>query len=219
MSTDYVYNKSDYLSHVALLKPNGYSMNSEGAYLIEDATRRIEIEFGKITYYPHCVTFMGISIDYRFHAVEDILYQVWSGFSNLKFGAGPEQFTFAKGFGIDVLGETELWKMRETEVENDASFHFVRASLEALLNSALSFANTYTTLQQLYSYGESLTIDNRADFYGQPLTFRAMIIKKILNTSDYATYSTHIVNQYTNVNPDPERSAFATALKAHLDSL
>lgn len=213
------YNKENLLEHLEVLKPSDYTLDKDGTYIKQEAGKRIEISFSIDEYFPLDAAFYGISVGICFTEVEQIFHQVWKTFPNINFGHSLTSETFDKGFREDIIGESGYDFLYDNPVSNTASFNEVYPYLNQLMNAAVNFVNQYTTLQSLYNYGEGLTAGReRASFYNQPLPPRKMIIKKLLNISDYSTYSADVVNYYSQ-QPDVEEAAFLQALKNYLDTL
>ncbi|RRJ92737.1 hypothetical protein EG240_01595 [Paenimyroides tangerinum] len=216
--SDTLYNKENFLQHLEMLKPNGYTLDNKGFYYKQDSNNRIEIQFSFDEDFPFDVTFYGISVGICFTEVEQIFHQVWQGFPNLDFGHSLTATTFNKGFREDIIGESGYDFLYDNPVSDTASFNEVYPYLNQLMNAAVNFVNQYPTLQSLFTYAETMPIQEQAKFYNQPLPARKMIILKLLNNSNYTSYATDVVNHY-NQQPDAEEAAFLQALKNYLDTL
>lgn len=212
------YNKENLLEHLNILKPLGYTIDGDGAYVKQETAKRIEISFSIDEDFPFDARFYGISVGICFTEVEQIFHQIWQTFPNLDFGHSLTASTFNEGFREDIIGQSGYEFLLDNPVSDTASFNEAFPYLNQLMNAAVNFANQYTTLQNFYNYAESMPIQDQAHFYNQPLPARKMIIKKLLNISDYSTYSTDVVNHY-NQQPDVEEAAFLQALKNYLDTL
>ena len=217
--SDTVYNKENFIQHLEVLKPNGYTFSNEGYYYKDEVNRKIRIFLDADQDFPFDVRFYGAGVQVCFTEVEQIFHQVWQNFSSLKFEHSLNAPTFKKGFRENVIGTSGYQFLLQNRVADTASFNEAFPYLNQLMNASVNFITQYTTLQDFYNYGEGLaTGRERASFYNQPLPARKMIIKKLLNISDYSTYSTDVVNHY-NQQPDVEEAAFLQALKNYLDTL
>lgn len=212
------YNKKNLIEHLNSLKPAGYILDSDGFYLKQEAGKRIEIQFSIDEDFPFDARFYGISVGVCFTEVEQILHQVWQNFPNLNFGHSLTASTFDKGFREDIIGEVGYHFLLDNPVSDTFTFSQVYPYLTELLNAALNFLNQHQTLQDFYSYGETLQGQEQAHFYNQPLPARKMIVLKLLNNAGYSSYATNVVNYY-NQQSDTVKAAFVNDLKNHLDSL
>jgi len=125
--------------------------------------------------------------------------------------------TFHTGFR-NIIGETGYHFLLDNRVLDDITFEKVYPYLLQMMNACLNYLDQYQTLQDFYNYGENMPIQEQANFYNQPLTARKMIVKKLLNISDYSTYVTTVITN-ANLRGDVERTNFLQALKNHLDTL
>lgn len=216
--SDTTYNKENLISNLSQLTPSGFTLDGSGNYIKNDAEKEITIFFGLKEDYPFDVTFNGLSVGICYKQVEQIFHQVWQTIPNLDFGHSLNSKTFYKGYRDTVIGQSGHYFLLDNPVSDTASFNEAFPYLNQLMNAAVNFANQYSTLQSLFTYAETMTIQEQAKFYNQPLPARKMIILKLLNNSNYSTYSTSVVNHY-NQQPDVDEAAFLQALKNYLDTL
>ena len=216
--SDTTYNKENLITNLSQLTPSGFTLDSNGNFIKNDTEKEITIFFGLKEDYPFDVTFNGISVGICYKQVEQIFHQVWQTFSNLDFGHSLNSKTFYKGYRDTVIGQSGHYFLLDNPVSDTASFNEAFPYLNQLMNAALNFVNQYPTLQSLFTYAETMPIQEQAKFYNQPLPARKMIILKLLNNSNYTSYATDVVNHY-NQQPDAEEAAFLQALKNSLDTL
>lgn len=216
--SDTVYNKENFLQHLEVLKPNGYTLSNEGFYYIDEVDRKTRVFLHADQDFPFDVRFYGAGVQICFTEVEHIFHQVWQLFPNINIGHSLNAPTFVVGFREDIIGTSGYQFLLQNRVSDTASFNEVYPYLSQLMNTAVNFVNQYPTLQTMYNYSESMPIQDQANFYNQPLTARKMIIKKILNISDYSTYATTVINN-ANTSGNTERANFLQALKNYLDTL
>jgi hypothetical protein len=212
------YNKKNLIEHLNSLKPAGYILDSDGFYLKQEAGKRIEIQFSIDEDFPFDARFYGISVGVCFTEVEQIFHLVWQNFPNLDFGHSLTASTFDKSFREDIIGEIGYHFLLDNPVTDAFTFSQVYPYLTQIRNAALAFLNQHQTLQDFFDYAETMTIQEQANFYNQPLPPRKMILMKLLNNPNYSNYSTDVVDYY-NQQSDPTEAAFLQALKNHLDNL
>jgi hypothetical protein len=211
------YIKSDYRAHLELLKPDGFTLNSDEIFEKTITNGKIYIVCSGNEYFPHSFVFNTISARIRFTNVEDKFAQACTATSNAFYTADADDFTFTNGFGTE-LSDAEYRSLFDNEVEDDHSFQIVRPLLERMINKALEWVVKYDTLDKAYAEAELLTFDERSDIYSQPFPAKYMIVKKLLNKSDYSSYATTAIANATN-RGRTERVTFLTALKTILDAL
>lgn len=211
------YIKADYRAHLDLLKPQGFTLNSDDIFEKSITNGKIYIVCSGSEYFPHSFVFNTISARIKFTNVEDKFAQACTATSNAFYTSDADDFTFTNGFGTE-LSDAEYRSLFDNEVEDDHSFQMVRSLLERMINKALEWVVKYDTLEKAYTEAELLTFDERSDIYSVPFPAKYMIVKKLLNKSDYTSYATTAISNATN-RGRTERVAFLTALKNILDAL
>ena len=164
----------------------------------------------------------GIGVMIRLNQVEQIFADAYEAFpqkNSLHFGWGNHSYTFVRGYFGNIIGQQAKQLLYDTEVNNDETFAIVKPYLQQLFQAAVDFADQHTTLQSLYNYGETMSIDDQSYFYSQPMPFRKMIVKKLLNISDFDTYSNYLIDRFTNVHSRPLVASFGQHLKNYLDTM
>jgi len=210
------YIKSDFRAHLELLKPDGFTLNSDEIFEKTINNGKIFLYIASTEYFPHSVSLGLVNIGIRFTNVETLFKQACNGTSNAIYSADDDDVTFGCGFGKSVIGEANFRSLFDNEVEDDLSFQKIRHLLQQMIDAALAWADQNDTLQKAYDNLEAITLDARSDIYSQPFPAKYMIIKKLMNASDYSTYSTDIVNYY-NSQSDTTKANFYQLLKATLD--
>ena len=212
------YIKSDYRAHLELLKPQGFTLNSDEIFEKTINNGKIILYIEADEYFPHSVVFGQVMIGIRFTNVETLFKQACNNTSNAVYSADNDDDTFGRGFGKSVIGEVNFNSLFENEVEDDQSFQAIRPLLQQMIDAAVAWANQNDTLQKAYDNAEALTFDERSNIYSQPFPPKYMIAKKLLNKSDYSSYATTAIANATN-RGRTERVTFLTALKTILDAL
>jgi hypothetical protein len=211
-----VYLKKDLINHLKTLLPSGFTMSNDYFYM-NTANYKLVIDFGYSTYYPHCVRFNGVSLNYRFHQVEQHYANILNSLTgNTEFVINQNQQTVFIGFGRGALNEADWWEMTKTEVEDDESFLLIKPKLQELLNMALNFNNTNDTLLKIYNYIESKGSEYVHHYRKPAPAFRA-ILRKMHGLS----YSTDLNAAITRLSQDTDQSwaNFCTGTKNYLDQL
>ncbi len=219
MNFNTTYNKEDLMAHLSQLCPEGYTLNSNYQCVKEDTEKRIAITFHIIERFPFEACIKSVSVNYSFFAVEQLFHNVAQNIADLGFGHGVDFYTFRKSFGRNFIGEEVFLFLIDNPIEDDASFNTVYPYLQQMLNAALSFKDSYDSLQDLYNLGETMVLEKQAWFYTNPLPARKMIVKKLLGISDYSAYATDIVNFYSNEPHEATFYNFVQQLKNTLDAL
>lgn len=214
-----VYNEEDLQKHLNSITPTGYTKGDEGFYYKNETGKKIRLSIDYDEYFPHGVHFSSCDIFVRFDEIEQIYHTVLAnhlntGYSNII----ADSFTFGKSFVNNVITNSEHDKMYALEVNDDSTFIQVKPTLLKMVNAAITFLDQYRTLQDFYNFGETLAIENMANYYQQPLPQRRMIIKKLVNASDYNAYANDLIDFYTNEKPDANKKSFLQGLKTYLDA-
>lgn len=212
------YKKADFRAHLKLLKPDGFTLNSDEIFEKTINNGKILFYLAADEHFPHSVIFGQAVISIRFNNVEDLFNQACIATNNVVYKADEDDSTFGKGIGRSVIGEAGFDTLYDNEVEDDFSFQIVRPLLEQMRDAALAWADQNDTLQKAYGNLEAITLDARSDIYSQPFPAKYMIVKKLMSASDYSTYSTDIVNYY-NSQSDTAKANFYQLLKTNLDAL
>lgn len=218
MNFNTTYNKEDLMAHLSQLCPEGYTLNSNYECVKEDTEKRIAITFHIIERFPFEACIKSVSVNYSFFAVEQLFHNVAQNIADLGFGHGVDFYTFRKSFGRNFIGEEVYLFLIDNPIEDDASFNTVYPYLQQILNAALSFKDSYDSLQDLYNLGETMTIEERRNFYTQPASPRKMIIKKLLGAADYDDYATQVIDQYID-SPRVNMLNLNQQIKKTLDAL
>ena len=213
------YIKADYRSHLELLKPQGFTLNSDEIYEKTITNGKIYIVCSGSEYFPHSYIFSAILVGIRFNNVEDLFKQACLATNNAVYSADEDDLTFGRGFAEDIIGEAGFDTLYENEVEDDFSFQIVRPLLEQMRDAALAWADQNDTLQKAYDNAEALTLDVRSNLYSQPFPNKYLIIKKLLNKTDFQDYFDELIDFYTNDEPDTNEVLFLNAQKTILDAL
>jgi len=212
------YIKSDFRAHLELLKPQGFTLNSDEIFEKTINNGKIFLYIASTEYFPHSVSLGLVNIGIRFTNVETLFKQACNGTSNAIYSADDDDVTFGCGFGKSVIGEANFNSLFENEVEDDQSFQAIRPLLQQMIDASLAWANQNDTLQKAFDNTEALSLDARSDIYSHPFPAKYMIVKKLMSTSDYSSYSTDIVNYY-NSQSDTTKANFYQLLKTTLDAL
>ena len=88
-----------------------------------------------------------------------------------------------------------------------------------MINAAIAWANERDTLEKVYNKAEELTLDERYKVVNYPFPSKYLIIKKILNKSDFQDFYAENIDFFTNEYSDPDEVTFLTSLKTILDAL
>jgi len=213
------YIKSDFRAHLELLKPDGFTLNRDEIYEKTIANGKLFFYFAVDEHFPHSAIFGQVVIRIRFNNVEDLFNQACISTNNVVYKADEDDSTFGKGFAEDIIGEAGFDTLYDNEVEDDFSFQIVRPLLEQMRDAALSWADQNDTLQKAYDNAEALTLDARSNLYSQPFPNKYLIIKKLLNKTDFQDYIDELIDFYTNDEPDTNEVLFLNAQKTILDAL
>jgi hypothetical protein len=213
------YIKADFRAHLELLKPDGFTLNSDDEFEKTISNGKIFIVCRGNEYFPHSFRFGSVLAKIRFANVEDKFAQACTATSNATYSADEDDSTFGKGFAEDIIGEAGFDTLYDNEVEDDFSFQIVRPLLEQMRDAALSWADQNDTLQKAYDNAEALTLDARSNLYSQPFPNKYLIIKKLLNKTDFQDYFDELIDFYTNDEPDTNEVLFLNAQKTILDAL
>ena len=214
-----VYNDDDLQKHLSSITPSGYTKGEEGFYHKDETVKKIRLEIDYDEYFPHGVHFTGCGISVVFNNVEQIYHTVLANYPNTGYSnvlAYSE--TFTEQFVNYVITTKERDDLYALEVNDENTFNQARPILLKMMNAALAFLNQHQTLQDFYNFGETLTIDEMSNYYDQPLPQKRMIVKKLVNASDYNSYANELIDFYTNEEPDANEAAFIQGLKTYLDA-
>jgi hypothetical protein len=212
------YIKSDFRAHLELLKPQGFTLNSDEIFEKTINNGKIFLYIASTEYFPHSVSLGLVNIGIRFTNVETLFKQACNGTSNAIYSADDDDVTFGCGFGKSVIGEANFRSLFDNEVEDDLSFQKIRHLLQQMIDAAIAWAAQNDTLQKAFDNTEAISLDARSDIYSHPFPAKYMIVKKLMSTSDYSSYSTDIVNYY-NSQSDTTKANFYQLLKTTLDAL
>ena len=84
-----------------------------------------------------------------------------------------------------------------TEINNEARFMKVATEIEKIINAgALPFFEKYNTLEKIWEESEKMALEEMANFIGQPLPQRRMIIKKLCKDPQFEEYAKMVVDFY-----------------------
>ncbi len=131
-----------------------------------------------------------------FPEVEDLLEKFSSKY-NLKFDRGSIR---RRSRRIEELfGNKKYYIYKKEDIENISPF------LDAMINEdILPFLNKFTTIGDVYEYLEGLKLEEMADFITDPFPARRMVLKGLLKTPDFESYSNSILAHYKeNVSKHP----------------
>ena len=213
------YIKADFRAHLELLKPDGFTLNSDDMFEKTITNGKIYIACRGNEHFPHSFIFGSILLRIRFNNVEDLFNQACIATSNSLYKSNEDRSTFGKGFAEDIIGEAGFDTLYDNEVEDDFSFQIVRPLLEQMRDAALAWADQNDTLQKAYDNAELLpTNRDRSKIYSQPFPAKYMIVKKLMNASDYSSYATEKITN-ANGRGETDEVTFLTALKTILDAI
>jgi hypothetical protein len=218
MSQD-VYLKRDWLNHIQSLLPDGFTVFDGDEFKKTGPVYDLYLTFSYSEYFPHSACFDGISLEYRFHQVEQIFATIFSNFSNnseLPFGNLNTFTTIHFGFGRNVLGDEAYFKMREEEVYDNQSFEMVRPIIQNLMNLAIDFENQHNTLSDIYSIVESKG-SQYWKHYRQPAPGFRAIVRKVLGYN----YSNDLISDINRQTQSGKTvlSSFHQEIKDYLDNM
>lgn len=204
------YTKKDFLAHSDQLAPNGFiRQRDEPWYIKKLADRELRIYFFVNKYFPYSVVIQGLSARISFYRVEEIYNEVLQNYP-LDGQDSNEMSATIGGAVLNVTG-VDYSLLDVHDVEDDASFNVVKPHLQLLVDAALQFFDDYETVQDVFDYTESLTIPQMAKFVTKPMPYRRMIIKKLVNDSNYESYAQQVLDFYITEN-DTMRVDFVKAL-------
>ena len=213
------YIKADFRAHLELLKPDGFTLNSDEIYEKTIANGKLFFYFAADEHFPHSAVFGQVVIRIRFNNVEDLFNQACVATNNAVYKSYEDDPTFGKGFAEDIIGEAGFDTLYDNEVEDDFSFQKIRPLLEQMRDAALAWADQNDTLHKAYDNAELLpTNRDRSKIYSQPFPAKYMIVKKLMNASDYSSYATEKITN-ANGRGETDEVTFLTALKTILDAL
>jgi hypothetical protein len=210
-----VYTKKDLIKHLGTLVPTEFVQDKD--YFVKSTPNyRVELTPYYEAYFPHSMKFTGLSLDVRFHQVEQIFHDVYINNSNIPFGHDSESDTFYIPFLNKTLTSNEKETLSNTEVENDMSFTQVKPLLQKLITAANNFYKQNSSLKDLYNYGESLGTEY-SKFYTQPAPVRKAIVRQILGLP--YIYDLNDTIDALNQNNLKDLATFCKDVKDHLDNL
>jgi hypothetical protein len=192
-----VYNKVDFYKHVATIVPIGFNMVKDSCMFERHFSDRKEvIHFSHNDYFPHGVFIKGVIVKTYYNKVEELIMKVFQD-------TGIERLHGDTGTIAQLLTNIEdvNYRVLDTEINNDVTFDIVAIEINKIVEKgAFPFFEYYRTLQVLYEETEKMAIEKMADFIGQPLPFRRMIIKKLCNDPGYNDYYRMVVDFYNSEN-------------------
>lgn len=194
-----VYNKKDFDKAIIQLKPEGFEMvSSFGStrFVKKEINRTLIIGIGYNEYFPHGAYVKGVVVSIYYDNVEKLMNRLFTEtqITNLSGDSG----TISRSL-FDIGGIN--YSVFETEISNNETFGIVALEIKKLIDkAALPFFEDYKTLQKVFEDTEKMEIERMANFIGQPLPFRRMIIKKLCNDSRYDDYYNMVVDFYKNEN-------------------
>jgi hypothetical protein len=206
------------LEHLNLIKPNGFTLNSDEIFEKSINNGKIYMYIAADEHFPHSAIFGQVVVRIRFTNVENIFNQACIATNNLVYQADDDDPTFGQGFADDVIGQANFDSLYVNEVYDDQSFNVVRPLLEQMIDAALQWANQNDTLQNAYNNAELLSFDARSDLYSQPFPAKCMIAKKLVGASDYDSYATTVIASYIS-RGETVKANFLQTLKGILDAL
>lgn len=211
------YNKENLLRHTDELVPADFiRLGNEPYYTKRLSDRELRMYFSVNQYYPHSAVIRAISVDVYIDAIETIFDEVLR--ENPINDLDPNQKKDTIGGGGANIPGVDRDLLNQLDVEDDTTFAIVRPELEKIVQGALQFYDDFSSLQAIHDHVETLSGRAKGNFLRQPLASRLMILKKLINASDYESYSQSIVNFYVSEN-NTERADFNLALKTRLDNL
>ncbi|WP_136468745.1 hypothetical protein [Flagellimonas onchidii] len=203
------YNKEDFLVHADSVIPTDFKrMGNEPYYVKQLVDRELRMLFSLRQYYPHSVVIRGIMVNVYIDAIENIFDEVLR-ISPLDGYMSNEKKDTIGGGGYNISG-VNYTLLDVQDVEDDTTF--------AIVQGALQFYDTFSTLQAIHDYLETLPLMQMGNFLQQPMPYRRMILKKLVEAPDYEVYTQSIVDFYTLEN-NIEELNFVSALKTKLNSL
>lgn len=209
---DATYNKEDMLNHLGLIKPDDFTLTTDGIYEKIESEVKFALSFGKEKYFPFSVVYSGVLLSIRFIAVENIINEVANNTGLSEYSSDTNDYTFSKSFWKNILGPADRKRITDIEVTDNASFELIKPTLILIRDAALTWLSNHNTLQSCYDFGETLTLDERSRFYGHPFSLLYMTVKKVLNSIDYESYSSNLISNITN-RGETQKAAFYQAIK------
>ncbi|HEY9007324.1 MAG TPA: hypothetical protein VIM75_14385 [Ohtaekwangia sp.] len=187
------YNKEDFYKHVATIVPKGFNMVKDSCMFERLFSDRKEIiHFSHNDYFPHGVFIKGVIVKTYYNKVEELMMKAFHD-------TGIERLHGDTGTITQLLTSIEdvNYQILDTEISNNVTFDIVAIELKKIVEKgAFPFFEYYKTLQVLYEETEKMELEKMADFIGQPLPFRRMIIKKLCNDPGYNDYYRMVVDFY-----------------------
>jgi hypothetical protein len=192
-----VYNKEYFSSQVDTIIPSGFKriIKYENVFIRELNDRTERIDYTGRNYFPHGVYFQGVIISISFNSVEYVLKQVLDKYQiKQRYGDSTIHAVLHNVEGID-------YSKFDTEINDDASFQIVaREIVNIVEKGALPFFEKYNTLEKVFDETEKMPISEMANFIGQPLPQRRMIIKKLCMDPNYGEYVKQVTDYYRSEN-------------------
>ncbi|WP_203296540.1 hypothetical protein [Luteirhabdus pelagi] len=218
---DVVYNKEDYLRHMAQLTPADYSFhNRDGYFYKEETDRLLKIFISSSLYFPDSARYGGAAIIITFYDVETLFSEVLRHFPLKGYEYREYYRTCETAFLTKQdYGETIFNFLADKDVETDADFQEVKPHLQQAIDHCLAFSDQYKTHTDLYLAFKDLPGSERRKVISQPLPHKWAIILKLNNDSGYENYINSLIDYYTNDRPEPLEVDFFNALKERLSQL
>ncbi|RPH25462.1 MAG: hypothetical protein EHM93_19970 [Bacteroidales bacterium] len=190
-----VYNKADFKKHIETLQIAGFKIKDtvQAFLFIRKQHNRIEtITISYRDYAPHGFYIDGVSVDIYFEEVENILALTNEKLNiRSRYGkTGTIQRVFTKLPDIN-------YSVFESEINNESAFNQVAVEVEKIIRlGALPFFEQFRTLQNVIEESEKMVLEEMANFIGQPLPQRRMIIKKLCKDPHFEEYAKMVVDFY-----------------------
>jgi hypothetical protein len=155
--------------------------------------RREEIVIGYGTFYPNMFQIYSPSVYIYFDIVENIIKESVRECNIEKtWGDGGTIHTTLNGV-LDID-----YNVFKTKISDENNFKLVSDEIINLVGKgAVPFFEKYNSLKKVHDYAITLQEDDYPNFFGDNGSFKLMIIKKLLNKTDYETYSEKIIKDWT----------------------
>lgn len=177
--------------------------------------RTLEFSFFYDEFYPSNVNFDGASAKIIFNNVESVFKNI------LNENALPNNsitHTHTVKYSLRKVDGFDREWLRYSRVSDDITFNTVRPMLDKLVIAAEQAFDRFQTLEDVYTYAESLDEEAKSYFIGQPFDFKYSIIKRLIETPDWETYAIESIDFYKAENSELDWK-FAEALYDELKSL
>jgi hypothetical protein len=208
-----VYNKSDFLKHIDRLKPDGFERAEDlPVFKRVELDRELAIQISTREYFPHGVYVSGVIAEIKLVGIEKIYREI------LSINTLPDKVLQSENTLGKVLSDVQGvdYTVLEEEIKDEASSKRVGQIVREIIESgAMPFFNKFKTASDVNESTRMMDIEELANFIGQPLPFRQMIIKRLSNDPGYSEYVQMVIDFY-KTEGDLIQLKFAKDLKDRL---